>query len=91
MMMSSLGVAQKATLLLWPGGNPEPSKVVGAETVTTTVTPSGRSVLRVTNVSQPSLTGVCACGGEEYGGGSVGVSGWVVSAAELYDGGHGYL
>jgi len=48
--------AQKTTLLLWPGGNPEPSKVVGAEADTTTVTPSGRSVLHVTNVSQPNLT-----------------------------------
>ena len=56
MLLSSLGVAQKTTLLLWPGGNPEASKVVGAETDTTTVTASGRSVLRVTNVSAPSLT-----------------------------------
>ncbi len=56
LLSSAVGVAQKTTLLLWPGGNPEPSKVVGAETDTTTVTASGRSVLRVTSVSQPSLT-----------------------------------
>jgi acetyl esterase/lipase len=56
MMASSVGVAQKTTLLLWPKGNPEPSKVVGAETDSTTVTAAGRSVLHVTNVSQPSLT-----------------------------------
>jgi acetyl esterase/lipase len=55
-LLSSPMVAQKTTLLLWPGGNPEPSKVVGAEADTTTVTPSERSVLHVTNVSQPSLT-----------------------------------
>ena len=53
---SSMMVAQKTTLLLWPGGNPESSKVVGAESVTTTVTAAGRSVVHVTNVSQPSLT-----------------------------------
>jgi acetyl esterase/lipase len=56
MMMSSFGVAQKTTLLLWPGGNPEASKVVGAESVTTSVGAAGRSVVRVTNVSAPSLT-----------------------------------
>jgi acetyl esterase/lipase len=55
-LLSSPMVAQKTTLLLWPGGNPEPSKVVGVEADTTTVLPSGRSVLHVTNVSQPSLT-----------------------------------
>ena len=54
-MMSAVGVAQKTTLL-WPGGNPEASKVVGPETVTTTVDVAGRSVAHVTNVSKPSLT-----------------------------------
>jgi len=53
---SAVGVAQKTTLPLWPGGNPDASNVVGADTVTTTVTAAGRSVLHVTNVSQPSLT-----------------------------------
>lgn len=54
-MMSAVGVAQKTTLL-WPGGNPEASKVVGPETVTTTVDAVGRPVTHVTNVSKPSLT-----------------------------------
>jgi acetyl esterase/lipase len=48
--------AQKTTLLLWPGGTPEASKVVGAEVATTTATTAGRSVVHVTNVSAPSLT-----------------------------------
>jgi len=56
MCASAVGVAQKTTRPLWPGGNPEPSKVVGAEVVTTTVTPSERSVVHITNVSAPSLT-----------------------------------
>jgi acetyl esterase/lipase len=55
-LLSSPMVAQKTTLLLWPKGNPEPSKVVGAETDSSTVTAARRSVLHVTNVSQPSLT-----------------------------------
>jgi acetyl esterase/lipase len=53
---SAVAVAQKTTLLLWPGGNPEASKVVGAEVATTTVDGAGRSVVHVTNVSAPSLT-----------------------------------
>jgi len=56
MVCASAGVAQKTTLPLWPVGNPDASNVVGAETDTTTVTAVGRSVLHVTNVSQPSLT-----------------------------------
>jgi len=52
---SAVGTAQKTTLLLWPGANPEASKVVGAEVVTTSVDAAGRSVVRITNVSQPSL------------------------------------
>ena len=64
---SAVGVAQKTTLPLWPGGNPEPSKVVGAEADTTTVTPSGRSVLHVTNVSQPSLTVYAPAAGKNTG------------------------
>jgi acetyl esterase/lipase len=51
--------AQHPTLLLWPNGNPEPSKVVGPE-----IDPSkdserivsGKPATRVTNVSKPSLT-----------------------------------
>ena len=67
MLSSAVGVAQKTTLLLWPGGNPEASKVVGAEADTTTVTPSGRSVLHVTNVSQPSLTVYAPAAGKNTG------------------------
>ncbi len=67
MMASAVGVAQKTTLLLWPGGNPEPSKVVGAEADTTVVTPAGRSVQRVTNVSQPSLTVYAPAAGKNTG------------------------
>ena len=52
---SAAAVAQKTTLL-WPGGNPEASKVVGAEVATTSVDGAGRSVVRVTNVGAPSLT-----------------------------------
>lgn len=67
MWMTSVGVAQKTTLLLWPQGNPEPSKVVGAEAVTTTVTPSGRAVVHITNVSQPSLTVYAPAAGKNTG------------------------
>jgi acetyl esterase/lipase len=66
-MVSMVGMAQKTTLLLWPGGNPEPSKVVGEETVTTSVTAAGRSVVRVTNVSQPSLTVYAPAAGKNTG------------------------
>jgi acetyl esterase/lipase len=67
MLLSSVGVAQKTTLLLWPSGNPEPSKVVGAEADSTTVTPSGRSVIHVTNVSQPNLTVYALAAGKNTG------------------------
>jgi acetyl esterase/lipase len=55
-LLSSPVLAQKTTLLLWPDGNPEASKVVGPEMDSTTVATSGRSVLRITNISKPSLT-----------------------------------
>jgi len=51
--------AQQPTILLWPNGNPEPSKVVGPEIDPTTDANrivSGLPVIRVTNVSKPSLT-----------------------------------
>jgi acetyl esterase/lipase len=67
MMLSSLGMAQKTTQLLWPGGNPEPSKVVRAESVTTNVDAAGRSVVRVTNISQPSLTVYAPAAGKNTG------------------------
>jgi acetyl esterase/lipase len=66
-LLSSPMMAQKTTLLLWPGGNPEPTKVVGAEAVTTTVTPSGRAVVHLTNVSQPSLTVYAPAAGKNTG------------------------
>jgi acetyl esterase/lipase len=52
-------VAQQKTMLLWPQGNPEPTKVVGPEidpTTEKTRMVMGRPSVRVTNVSQPSLT-----------------------------------
>jgi acetyl esterase/lipase len=67
MCASVVAVAQKTTLLLWPGGNPEPSKVVGAEVDSTTVTAAGRSVLHVTNVSKPSLTVYAPAAGKNTG------------------------
>ena len=51
-------LAQQQTLLLWPNGNPEPSKVVGPEIDPTTDANrivSGKQTVRVTNVSKPSL------------------------------------
>jgi acetyl esterase/lipase len=50
--------AQNYTLPLWPGDNPEPSKVVGPEIDPTTDANrivSGKVTVRVTNVSKPSL------------------------------------
>ena len=58
-IVSSSAFAQKPAVLLWPNGNPEPSKVVGPEIDPTTDANrivSGRPVVRVTNVSKPSLT-----------------------------------
>ena len=52
-------LAQQHTLLLWPNGNPEPSKVVGPEIDPTTDANrivSGKLTIRVTNVSKPNLT-----------------------------------
>jgi acetyl esterase/lipase len=52
-------LAQHQTLLLWPNGNPEPSKITGPETDPTTDANrivSGKVAVRVTNVSRPSLT-----------------------------------
>jgi acetyl esterase/lipase len=51
--------AQQPTLLLWPSGNPEPSRVVGPETdptIDANRIVSGKVTVRVTNVSKPSLT-----------------------------------
>jgi acetyl esterase/lipase len=58
-LLPSSAFAQKPTVFLWPNGNPEPSKVVGPEIDPTTDANrivSGLPVIRVTNVSKPSLT-----------------------------------
>src|ERR1700723_607551 len=54
----SSAFGQQQTLLLWPNGNPEPSKVVGPEIDPTTDANrmvSGKVMVRVTNVSKPNL------------------------------------
>lgn len=55
-LLASPAFAQRTTLLLWPNGNPEASKVLGPEVETKTVIGSGATVVHVTNVSEPSLT-----------------------------------
>src|SRR5216684_967733 len=58
-LLVSSASAQRQTLLLWPNGNPEPSKVTGPEIDPTTDANrivSGKVTVRVTNVSKPSLT-----------------------------------
>ena len=50
--------AQQHTLLLWPNGNPQPSVITGPEVDPTTDADrmvSGKTTVRVTNVSKPSL------------------------------------
>src|SRR5277367_6431995 len=50
--------AQHTTVLLWPNGNPEPSKVVGPEIDPSKDTErmvSGKPTTRITNVSKPNL------------------------------------
>ena len=52
-------VAQQKTLLLWPNGNPEPSKMTGPEIDPTTDANrmyAGKVTTRLKNVSQPSIT-----------------------------------
>jgi acetyl esterase/lipase len=59
LLLASPVLAQQQTMLLWPGGNPEPSKMVGPEIDPTTDANrivSGKVAVRVTNVSKPSLT-----------------------------------
>jgi acetyl esterase/lipase len=59
LLLSVPTLAQQNTLLLWPAGNPEPSKVVGPEIDPTTDANrivSGKATTRVTNVSKPNLT-----------------------------------
>jgi acetyl esterase/lipase len=59
LLLAGPSLAQQHTLLLWPDGNPEPSKVVGPEIDPTTDANrivSGKLTIRVTNVSKPGLT-----------------------------------
>lgn len=58
LMCVPLASAQLTTLPLWPNGSPEPTKVVGPEMDPTTDANrmvSGKPVVRVTNVSKPTL------------------------------------
>ena len=58
LLLAAPVLAQQHTLLLWPDGNPEPSKVVGPEIDPTTDANrivSGKVTTRVTNVSKPSV------------------------------------
>ena len=59
LILASTASSQQTTLMLWPNGNPEPSKVSGPEIDPTTDANrivSGKVTVRVTNVSHPSLT-----------------------------------
>ncbi|CAN5491042.1 alpha/beta hydrolase [soil metagenome] len=59
LVVAQAAIAQQTTLPLWPNGNPEPSKIVGPETDPTTDADrivSGKPVVRVTNISKPTLT-----------------------------------
>src|SRR5260370_10095852 len=58
LLLTVPALAQQHTLLLWPNGNPEPSKVVGPEIDPTTDANrivSVKLTVRVTNVSKPRL------------------------------------
>jgi acetyl esterase/lipase len=58
-LVSIPSLAQQRTLLLWPNGNPEPTKITGPEIDPTTDKTRmlyGKPTTRITNVSQPSLT-----------------------------------
>jgi acetyl esterase/lipase len=58
-LATSASVAQQKTLLLWPNGNPEPSKLTGPEFDPTTDNNrmyAGKATVRIKNVSQPSIT-----------------------------------
>ena len=58
-LCAATAVAQQKTLLLWPNGNPEPSKMTGPEIDPTTDANrmyAGQVTTRLKNVSQPSIT-----------------------------------
>ncbi len=57
-LLATPAIAQQ-TILLWPNGNPEPSKITGPERDPSTEQErmvSGKPTIRVTDVSHPSLT-----------------------------------
>jgi acetyl esterase/lipase len=56
LLASSFAAAQETVLPLWPKGTPEPSRVVGPEVGSKTVSPAGKVLLHITNISEPSLT-----------------------------------
>lgn len=80
---------------LWPKGNPEPSKVTGPEIDPTTDTNrivSGKVTVRVTNVSQPTLTVYSPPAGKDSGaaalvfpGGSYIRLAWNIEGTEVCD------
>ena len=58
-VVAPMASAQQITLPLWPNGTPEPSTISGPEKDATTPTDrlvAGKPVLRLTNISKPTLT-----------------------------------
>lgn len=67
---ASLAPAQQVTLPLWPHGAPETASISGPERDTTTAADqlvAGKPVIRLTNVSQPTLTVYPAPSGKSSG------------------------
>jgi len=61
---------QQQILLLWPNGNPEPSKVTGPEIDPTTAANrmvSGKVTVRIANVSHPNMAVYLADAGKTTG------------------------
>ncbi|QHN04876.1 alpha/beta hydrolase [Granulicella sp. WH15] len=94
-VLAAPALAQQPTLLLWPNGNPEPTKVVGPEIDPSTDANrivSGKVAIRVTNVSKPSLTVFAPPAGKGNGaaalvfpGGSYIRLSWNVEGTEVCD------
>lgn len=89
-LMAMPMVAQQKTMLLWPNGNPEPTKVVGPEIDPTTEKNRmifGKPSTRVTNISKPSLTLFPAPAGKNNGAAAVVFPGGGYSIlADLHEG-----